>query len=128
MTNRQTVGNIGEELACKFIRSKGYKIIERNHRQKYGEIDIISIAPDKTLVFFEVKALSGNSAIAGLTPEDNLSRAKLQKLQRTASIYANNHLDLIDDDRGWQIDLIAISGVELTNNNKHCDIRHYENI
>ncbi|MCH8986970.1 YraN family protein [Patescibacteria group bacterium] len=82
MTNRQTIGRIGEELACKFIKSKRYKIIERNHRQKWGEIDIISVAPDKTLVFFEVKTLSGNPAIAGLTPEDNLSRAKLQKLQR----------------------------------------------
>jgi putative endonuclease len=35
------VGKIGEDIACKYLKSKGYKIIERNFRRKWGEIDIV---------------------------------------------------------------------------------------
>lgn len=35
------VGKIGENIACKYLESKGYKIIERNFRRKWGEIDIV---------------------------------------------------------------------------------------
>lgn len=134
-----SIGNTGESLACKFLKRKGYKIIERNHRQKWGEIDIITVAPDKTLVFIEVKTLkkyslsdplrqladSGESKDYNyIIPEDNLTAAKLKKLQRTCYLYANAHLKLINDDRGWRIDLIAID----YQNFWHHQIRHYENI
>jgi len=124
MNKKQTIGNLGEKLACKFVRKKGYKILERNHRQKWGELDIIALAPDKTLIFIEVKTmriLEGSDW--GLSPEDQLTRAKLSKLQRTASIYANNRMDLISDDKGWRIDLIAI---DIKNKKLFGDIRHYE--
>ena len=35
------VGKIGEDIACRYLKDKGYKIIERNFRRKWGEIDII---------------------------------------------------------------------------------------
>ncbi len=126
-------GKTGEDLACAYIKNKGFKIVERNYRKKWGELDIVSIAPDKTLVFFEVKTLreSGN-----FSPEENLSFAKLKKLQRTCFLYANAHHNIINDDRGWRIDLLAINlnsdseeqTDSLTEFHKSCDIRHYENI
>lgn len=117
-----TLGRLGENLACEYLVKKGYKIIDRNVRQKWGELDIISKAPDRTLVFVEVKTMSGNDS-SGLQPENQLTKAKLKKLQRTASLYVGHYPELIKDDKGWQIDLIA-----LTISRESCDIRHYENI
>ncbi|MDP3764699.1 MAG: YraN family protein [bacterium] len=37
------VGKAGEDIACKYLKNKGYKIIERNFRRKWGEIDIVCL-------------------------------------------------------------------------------------
>jgi len=50
MTYKSELGQLGENLACEYLVKKGYKIIGRNFRQKWGELDIISKVPDKTLV------------------------------------------------------------------------------
>ena len=51
-------GSRGEEEAARYLGQKGYQILERNHRTKFGELDII--ASDKeTLVFVEVKTKIG---------------------------------------------------------------------
>jgi len=39
--NRKT-GNLGEDLACRYLKIKGFEIIERNYWKKYGEIDIVA--------------------------------------------------------------------------------------
>jgi len=122
MTYKSQLGKLGENLACEYLVKKGYKIIDCNFRQKWGELDIISKAPDRTLVFVEVKTMTGSGG-NGLQPEDQLTKSKLQKLKRTASLYAGHNSKLIKDDKGWQIDLIA-----LTIDGENCDIRHYENV
>lgn len=53
--HRRRTGEDGEALAVKFLKKKGYKIIERNYRCKSGEIDIIARDGD-ALAFIEVKA------------------------------------------------------------------------
>ena len=127
MTQKSEVGQIGENIACYYLVKNDYKIIDRNYRQKWGELDIITKDPDGTLVFVEVKTMrQSNAAIAELTPEDNLTAAKLKKLQRTAQLFAGFREDLIDEKTGWRIDLIAISlsgasGVKQT-------VKHYKNI
>lgn len=50
------LGKLGENCACKLLQSKGYKILLRNYRVKYGELDIIS-QDGSVLVFVEVKTL-----------------------------------------------------------------------
>src|SRR3989344_4381790 len=70
----------GENIACEFLKKKGYKIIERNFRKGYGEIDIIAIK-DKTLVFVEVKTRTSN---AYGTPFEAISYFKLKSLVKTA--------------------------------------------
>ena len=57
-----------------------------------------------------------------IKPEDNLTRAKLVKLQRTAELYANSNDSWVTD-KGWRIDLLAIDMA-----GDRLDIRHYENI
>ncbi len=124
MTQKSETGRIGEDIACKYLIKNGYKIVERNYRQKWGELDIIAKDPQKTLVFVEVKTMrQNNAAIAALNPEDNLTEAKLIKLQRTASLYAGFNEKLVDVNRGWRIDLIAIC---LSPNLE--TVKHYENI
>lgn len=122
MSRKQEVGKEGEEQAAKYLESRGYRIIERNYRKKWGEIDIIAKAPDRTLVFVEVKTIGAAGDIA---PEDNLKYDKLKKLRRTASLYANGHQELINNARGWRIDLLAIN---LTDMSSGVSIRYYENI
>lgn len=119
MTQRQNLGNLGENIACNFLLKNGYKIIERNYRKPWGEIDIICKSPNKTLVFVEVKTVSEGE----LTPEDQLTKSKLTKLQRTASLYAGHFPEKISDEKGWQIDLIAI----IFSHGEH-SINHYQNI
>ena len=52
--NKREFGNIGEDIACKYLKNIGYRIIERNFSCKQGEIDIV--AKDKNeYVFIEVK-------------------------------------------------------------------------
>ena len=53
--NTRTKGNIGEELAVKHLKKKGYKIIERNFSCQFGEIDIIA-KHNNFYVFVEVKS------------------------------------------------------------------------
>jgi len=56
---RQSLGKAGEDLACGELARRGYAILERRYRTRYGEIDIIARA-GHTLVFVEVKARAGN--------------------------------------------------------------------
>lgn len=146
-------GATGEELACEYLKNNGYAIIERNFRRYYGEIDIIA-KKDGVLVFFEVKALkmrqsnaandSSGLSSSGLLPEDNLTSAKLKKLRKICEVFAVKRSELIDEAKGWQIDLLAIIFSDepsllaggnfcleyqsLTIKGKHCLIKHYENI
>lgn len=135
--NRSETGKFGENIACKYLIENGYKVIERNFRKKWGEIDIIAIAPDKTLVFIEVKTVRsvGRETNETISAEEQLTQSKLIKLQRIASLYAGHRPELIDDNKGWRIDLIAITikvnsePVELlTINDKSYVIKQYENI
>lgn len=52
--NKKEIGNLGEDIAGKYLLEKGYKIIDKNIRWKHYEIDII-VQKDDWLVFVEVK-------------------------------------------------------------------------
>lgn len=118
-----SVGKIGENVACEYLIKNGYKILHRNYREKWDEIDIIVKDKRQTIVFVEVKALAMVLADS-LSPEDNLTSAKLKKLRRACQAFAIKNENSIDNRRGWRIDLVA---VELTSPEKP-KIRHYENI
>jgi putative endonuclease len=50
-----TLGKLGEDAACRELRLRGYQILARRYRSRFGEIDIVC-ERDKTVVFVEVKA------------------------------------------------------------------------
>ena len=91
----------GEELATKFLKKKGYKIIERNFRKSYGEIDIIAI-DHGVLVFVEVK--TSNSGFIE-NPLEHINYYKLKSLIRGAQYYKMIHPELPDSLR---IDAVSV--------------------
>lgn len=119
MTEKESLGKLGEDLACQYLRKKGYKIVERNYRRPWGELDVVTISPEKILVLVEVKTVQ--SAPPMITGEDQFTRAKSKKFKRAAELYANSSKQLTD--RGWRVDLITI----LVNEDSPV-IRHYENV
>ncbi len=119
---RKKIGKFGEDLACEYLVEKGYKILARNYRKLWGEIDIIAKSADKTLVFVEVKTLT--QLQNGLTPEMHITPRKLRILRRACQIYTGKYPELIDNYKGWRIDLIAVS----LKRNSRVSIRHYQNI
>lgn len=120
---RQTIGAWGEILACEYLVEKGRKILARNYRRPWGEIDIVARTRDGTLIFIEVKTLQERGEEA-LAPEDNVSAAKLRRLRRTCEAFVAKNPHLLDEKKGWRIDLVAIS----LRSAKEPEIRHYENI
>ena len=124
MYNKSEIGKIGEDLACEYLKDKGYKIINRNYRQKWGEIDIIAKDPIGITVFIEVKTMRQlPDKVAELKPEDNMTTAKIKKVKRTASLFAGANEELVGE-FGWRVDLVAITMFH----GKHCEINHYENV
>lgn len=83
MDRRKLLGDSAEAAACELLRAAGYRILERNHRNRWGEIDIIAWESGE-LVFVEVRARS--SSDFG-TPAESVTRGKRQKLIRMARIY-----------------------------------------
>ena len=107
-TRNITTGQVGENLACAYLAGLGYKIAERNVRQKFGEIDIVAKDKNGTLCFVEVKTIeAGYSKFSGLEPEDNLSPAKLFKMKKMAEWYANSHEKKVGK-RGYRIDVVCV--------------------
>ncbi|MDP3948648.1 MAG: YraN family protein [bacterium] len=128
-TSKSETGQLGEDIACEYLIGKGYRILERNYWKPWGEIDIVAVARTNTLVFVEVKTLKENPS-AGLSPEDNLTGSKLRKLQRVCRGFVADKPQLVREDRGWQIDLVAIKIPAGIDNPalENCEINHYENI
>ena len=77
---RKELGQKGEDRAAKYLKSKGYKILERNCKSKYGEIDLICKDKDK-IVFVEVKTRT-NPAFG--SPIDAVDFRKQKKLKNLA--------------------------------------------
>lgn len=76
-------GAMGEILAARFLRDKGYGILSSNYRCRFGEIDII--ASDKRyLVFVEVKTRREDSRYL---PREAVTITKQRKLLQTAAMY-----------------------------------------
>ncbi|TSC70571.1 MAG: putative endonuclease [Parcubacteria group bacterium Gr01-1014_46] len=67
-TDKQKIGQIGEDDACKYLTGLGYKVIERNYLKKWGEIDIV-VKKGNKLHFVEVKSVSRD--LSNVTRETN---------------------------------------------------------
>ena len=107
-TEKRKLGDIGENIACEFLKKHSFEIIERNYLRKWGEIDIIA-EKGNIVRFIEVKSVSRDtlpdiSREMDYRPEELVDLRKLRKLARTASLYMEEK----DDDREYQIDVIGV--------------------
>ncbi len=101
MYKRHEIGKLGEDLACKYLQNKGYKILERNFEAKQGEIDIIALDKEE-LVFIEVKTRSN---ILYGKPAEAVNEVKQNHLIKTIEYYIySRHLE----DEFIRIDIIEI--------------------
>jgi len=75
-----TLGKEGEDLAADFLKKKGFRIIEKNYRTVFGEIDIIARDHD-VIVFVEVKTRAGN---AFGHPFEAVNQKKIEKIRKVA--------------------------------------------
>ena len=98
---KQETGKRGEQLACKALEKKGYRILEKNYRCRHGEIDLVARHRDY-IVFIEVRSKTGD---AFGTPEESVTSAKKQRLLATALDYLGSHEDLPEN---WRIDFVAV--------------------
>ena len=83
---RQSFGKSGEDLACQELRRRGYAILARGYRSRFGEIDIVAKHGDTT-VFVEVKARAGDDfggGAAAVTPlkQQRISQMAIDYLSR----------------------------------------------
>lgn len=114
-TEKRRLGDIGENIACDFLRKHGFEIIERNYLRKWGEIDIVARKAD-VIRFVEVKSVSGVTTKERpmRRPEENMHPWKLKRLGRVIQTYLL-HLPARARQAGkkqeeinWQLDLITV--------------------
>ncbi len=101
--NNREKGKIGEEIACKYLESRGLEIICTNFRTAFGEIDIIAKEKDY-VVFVEVKLRNG---IGYGFPREAVGKSKQKNIINTAlQFIEENNLQNID----FRFDVVEIIG------------------
>ena len=105
--NRRETGARYEEEAVRALYARGYRILERNFRCRFGEIDIIA-RHGGLLVFIEVKYR--RDAGSGFAEEAVDSR-KQAAIRRTAEVYMHRHG--YDWWAGCRFDVVAVMGDEV---------------
>ena len=84
---RQSLGKMGEDLACTELASRGYVILARRYRTRYGEIDIVA-EHTGAIVFVEVKTRRGGQCGDGA---DAVTWRKRRKIVGVANDYLARH-------------------------------------
>lgn len=114
-TEKRKIGDIGENIACRFLMKRGFEIIEQNYNKKWGEIDIIAKKGDK-LHFVEVKSVTRDNLdfvtheTDSYRPEDNLHPWKLKRLSRVIQTYLLGYKGNreVTHETEWQFDVIVV--------------------
>lgn len=117
-----SLGMEGEEFAAGQLKRKGWKIIKRNAKIRTDEIDIVARTPEGVIVFVEVKTMKWYRP-EGLRPEHQMTKKKLAKFRRAASLYAGHYKGMVNDGKGWRLDVIALTKI-----GNDFLINHYENV
>ena len=118
MNYKQKIGKFGEETAEKYLIKNGYKIIAKNVKTSYQEIDIIANIKEKIIIVEVKTALSQKYG----PPEENMSRKKIQNLKTALTLYIDKNGLNPDNAR---IDLITVTINKLK---KTANIKHYKDV
>lgn len=99
--NNKVLGNVGEDLACRYLEKRGYKILERNkHYSRFCELDIIAEYKNTT-VFVEVKTRKTDAFGA---PAEAITKTKLENIKKGVQYYLSENKV-----KNFRIDVICIT-------------------
>jgi putative endonuclease len=79
--DRQELGQLGEQAAAEHLTRRGFRILERNYRTRWGELDIVAF-DGRVLVFCEVKTRRHTSG--GVVPLQSVHAHKRSQVRRIA--------------------------------------------
>jgi len=117
LADRELLGRWGEKRCQRFLKRKGLKTLMRNFSCKTGEIDLIMVDTDRTIVFVEVRTRADETFGS---VESSITAPKKARLLRTARYFLATH-DI--DDRPVRFDVITI----VLGQKGRPQIRHYKN-
>lgn len=120
------IGNLGENIAERFLMKRGFNVFTRNYLKKYGEIDIVARKNGITH-FIEVKSVSRENVedisyeTDVVRPEENLHDFKLKSLSKVVQVYLLEHKEISE----WVFDLCV---VYIDIKNKKAKVKFIENL
>lgn len=123
MIETHELGRAAEDLAAKYLVAIGWKIIVRNVKDQYGELDIVAFDPKEfpqELVIVEVRCRTRNKVQSAY---DSIDRRKMNALLRASEEYIN----CIGWEGFWRIDLIAIT-IDTRGSLENWSLEHVKNI
>jgi putative endonuclease len=124
-SEKRRLGNVGEDIACVYLKKQGFSIIERNYLRTYGEIDIVARNIKTGLThFIEVKSVSSHvdrqkaatwdrptrsqgsvtCETDSYRPEDNMHLDKIKRLKRVIQAYIFEK----QVSETWKFDLVLV--------------------
>ncbi len=129
---KNKVGAYGEEIAAKYLKRRGFSILETNYLKKWGEIDIVSretLGNKHIIHFVEVKTVSYETkemlqkAVSYGTwrPEENVHPKKIERMCRTIESWLMENKCDFD----WQIDVIS---VRIVPREKYATVKYIPNV
>ncbi|MFM2375773.1 MAG: hypothetical protein RLZZ165_870 [Bacteroidota bacterium] len=123
MAQHNDIGTTGEDLACEWLESQGFRVFDRNYKAEHCEVDIVAYwenpsnpAATAELHFVEVKTLQNTRIVK---PEDAVKDSKLRNMAKVAQFYC------------WERQLHNIPAVfdvisVALDNPEHPEIQHFE--
>lgn len=111
------LGDRGERAAARYLKKKGYRIVSRQYRNQFGEIDLIAL-DGQQIVFVEVKT---RSSTANGQPFEAVHDAKQKKLTKLALVWLKKHQRMKQTAR---FDIVSIVWPD---GSRQPDIEHFRN-
>lgn len=126
--NTRKTGDIGEKIAQKYLKERGYTIIETNYLKNWGELDIVAklgvvihVIEVKTHKFDSKEALNRSRTGDSWQPEEQVHGRKLHQIKKALESWIFEN----DWTGEYQIDVIA---VKMVPNEKYATIKHIQNV
>lgn len=114
MALHNELGKWGEDVAARYLENKGYRILERDWKDKHKDLDIIAV-DNGCLVIVEVKTRRQNTLVA---PELAVDFRKIKNI----TLATNKYVKLNCIDLPIRFDIVAITGT----NDENCSVEHIE--
>jgi putative endonuclease len=105
---RRATGHLGEELAARHLERSGYRILDRNFRTRFGELDLVAEG-DRCLVFCEVKTRVGGSRRGPDGPLDAVGERKRRQVRRMAGEWLRQRREGRSWTPGLRYDVIGVT-------------------